>query len=70
MIREMKERHYAGWADQPLPALRGRTAREAVRTARGRERVDALLKSIEHGEAMLPAAERFDVSPLRRSLGL
>lgn len=70
MLREMKERHYADWADQPLPALGGKTARQAVRTARGRERVDALLKDIEHSEARLPLAERFDVSALRRSLGL
>jgi len=70
MIREMKERHYADWADRPLPALGGKTARQAVRSARGRERVDALLKGIEHGEATLPLAERFDVSALRRSLGL
>ena len=70
VLREMKERHYVDWANQPLPALGGRTARQAVRTARGRERVDALLKDIEHREAALPAAERFEVSTLRRSLGL
>ncbi len=70
MLREMKERHYADWADRPLPALGGKTAHEAVRSARGREQVDALLKDIEHREATLPAAERFDVSALRRALGL
>ncbi len=57
-------------ADKPLPALAGKTARQAARSARGRERVDALLKSIEHGEATLPLGERFDVSVLRRSLCL
>lgn len=69
-LREIKEQHYADWADRPLPALGGRTARRAVRTKDGRDQVDALLKGIEHREARLPAAERFDVSALRRALGL
>lgn len=69
-LREMKERHYAAWADQPLPALGGMTARQAVRTKAGRERVDALLKHIEYGEASLPVGERFDTSILRRELRL
>lgn len=69
-LREMKEHHYADWADHPLPALGGMTAHRAVRTKAGRERVDALLKHIEYGEAGLPAGERFDVSMLRRQLGL
>ena len=67
---EIKEQHYADWADRPLPALGGRTARRAVRTKDGRDQVDALLKGIEHREARLPTAERFDVSVLRRALGL
>lgn len=70
LLREMKDRHYATWPDEPLPALAGKTARQAVRTQAGRARVDALLKQIERGEAMLPAGERFDVTPLRRELGL
>ena len=69
-MREIKEQHYADWADRPLPALGDRTARRAVRTKDGRDQVDALLKDIEHREALLPAAERFDVSVLRRALGL
>jgi len=69
-LREMKERHYADWPDQPLPALGGQTVRQAIRTKIGRERVDALLKNIEFREAGLPAGERFDVSVLRRSLSL
>jgi len=70
VVREMKERHYADWADQPVPALDGRTPREAMRTRSGREQVDALLKHVEYGEAGLPAGERYDVSALRRALDL
>lgn len=69
-LREQKERHYAHWIDEPLPALDGQTAREAIGTARGRERVDALLKSLENYEAREPAAVRFDFGPMRRELGL
>ncbi len=69
-LREMKDRHYAEWPDQPLPALDGKTARQAARSKTGRERVDALIKDIEYREAMLPVTERFDVSSLRRRLGL
>lgn len=69
-LREIKAAHYVTWADQPLPALAGKSAREAVRTARGRAQVDVLLKDIENREARLPAAERFDTAPVRRALGL
>ncbi len=69
-LREMKERHYADWPDQSLPALGDQTPRRAIRTKIGRERVDALLKDIEFREAGLRAGERFDVAVLRRTLGL
>ena len=70
LIRAFKEKHYADWADQPLPALEGRTPREAVRTKAGRGSVDVLLKDCENHEARIPEGERFDFSGLRRDLGL
>jgi len=69
-IVEHKKRHYAEWPDVPLPALRGLTPREAVKTREGRGRVDTLLKEIENGESRLPEGQRFDVSILRRELGV
>jgi hypothetical protein len=39
MLLQMKAQHYATWADDPLPALRGKTARQAVKTAAGRKAV-------------------------------
>jgi hypothetical protein len=69
-LREFKARHYTGWLDTPLPRLRGKTPREAVRTAAGRHQVDVLLKELEHGEALLPEDERTDINPLRGELGL
>ncbi|MDA2930257.1 SEC-C domain-containing protein [Acidobacteria bacterium AH-259-O06] len=40
--------HYAKWIDMPLPALQGRTPREAGETPMGRELVEDLLKEIEN----------------------
>ncbi len=69
-LAAFKAEHYASWVDQPIPALGGRSPREAARTKRGREQVDLLLKDIEHHEAALPADERFDFAPIRHELHL
>ena len=70
LVREFKERHYAGWLDLPLPALGGMTPREAVRTKEGKDRVDVLLKDMENHECRLPEEERFSFSGMRKELGL
>jgi hypothetical protein len=69
-LREFKARHYADWLDTPLPALGGKTPREAVRTAKGRRKIDVLLKEFEHHEARLPRQQQVDFSSLRDELGL
>lgn len=70
LLRAYKERHYATWPDEPVPALQGRTPREAVQTSEGRRRVDAMLRDFELAEAKVAEAERFDVEILRRELGV
>lgn len=70
MIRAFKERHYADWADQPLPALGGDTPRQAVRTAEGRSAVDVLLKDMENREQRSSPGVAFDFGPIRRALRL
>lgn len=70
IFREFKTRSYADWADHPLPALRGLTARAAIRTKQGRRMVDTLLKEMENHESRLPEAQRFDFNIIRRDLGL
>jgi hypothetical protein len=65
-----KARHDADWIDQALPALRGKTPRDATRTPSGRARVELLLKEMELSEATLPAPERYDFSGIRSVLGL
>jgi hypothetical protein len=70
LLLDVKAKHYADWADHPLPALDDKTPREAVRTKAGREQVDLLLKDCENHEARLPEGQRFDFSSLRQELGL
>jgi len=53
------EKHYRGWVDEPLPALRGQTPREAAQSKTGRPRVVALLKDMES----LSARERLQGRP-------
>ena len=69
VVAEFKTRHYADWADRPLPGLNGRTPRECVRTAAGRRMVDLLLKDMEHREQRVQG-QPFDFSTIRRDLGL
>lgn len=69
-IREYKEHHYAGWPNERLGALQGRTPREAVGTPEGRREVETMLKQIEYIESRHPEGERFDVSVLRKALGV
>ena len=68
--RELKQRHYADWIDQPLPALGGKTPRETAQSVRGRADVDQLLKEMENMEQRLPEGSRFDFSEIRRTLGI
>jgi hypothetical protein len=62
--------HYEGWADHPLPALAGKTPRDAVRSAGGRAAVDLLLKDFEYQESRLSPEARFEFSEIRKELGL
>ena len=68
-VAQFKRRHYARWIDQPLPALQGRTPRDAARTAAGRTELELLLKQMEHMENHSPSSP-FDFSTLRRKLRL
>jgi len=51
VLGDVKDHHYRKWLDEPLPALRGRTPREAVRLKTWRPRVADLLKDLEVAEA-------------------
>lgn len=72
IIAEYQERHYAQWPDTKLPALRGKTPREAVKTPAGRRQVEALLRDFENGEARNRKAggPSYDFSRIRTALDL
>ena len=70
LLLDLKERFYADWVDQPLPALGGSTPRAAARSAQGRAAVDVLLKDMENHERRAQGDAAFDFSVIRRQLGL
>ena len=56
-IEQVLHRHYANWADEAIPALGGRTPRQAITTPSGLERVKGLLREYEEGERQQSAAQ-------------
>jgi len=70
MIRELKQQHYRDWLDQSIPALGGKTPREAARSARDRQTLELLLKEIENHESRAQDGTGISVVALRSTLGL
>jgi len=58
VIEKAIRHQYADWADQPLPALNGRTPREAIQTLEGLEQVKFLLPTYEQGETQQAKAQK------------
>ena len=54
---QMIVRSYANWGDEPIPALDGKTPRQAMQSAAGLERVKGLLRSYEANEARMAAQQ-------------
>lgn len=72
IVEQLLAEHYARWPDKPLPALDGKTPREAVATSGGRAQVEDLLKMIENGEERnrRDGLAWYDVSTLKSELGV
>ena len=70
VIRDQKTSHYESWLGSSIPALGGKTPKQAARSTLGRKALIALLKEIENLEARQPAGIRYDVNILRRALGI
>ncbi len=71
VLEEQMKEHWEAWLDIALPALKGRTPREAARTPEGRERLEALLLEFEYrNESLIQPELRPDVAELRKELGL
>ncbi|MDQ6960113.1 MAG: SEC-C metal-binding domain-containing protein [Mariprofundaceae bacterium] len=68
LLHDYKRKHYAGWPDEPLPALDGKTPRESVKTPEGRKAVVELLKDFENMET--GDEHPFDFEFLWKELGL
>jgi hypothetical protein len=56
-IEQMLLRSYANWADEPIPALGGKTPRQAIESPGGLERVKGLLRSYESDEAEMARSQ-------------
>jgi len=69
LVARMSAEHWRTWPDIPLPALGGRTPREAAATPDGRERLEVLLLEFASREGM-PGAMTPDIAALRRELGM
>ncbi len=64
---------YANWADEPIPALDGRTPRQAVQDPEGRRQVTDLLESYERSESLMAedqGREPLKLDFLREEVGL
>ncbi len=68
--REMRDRMNREWLDLEVPALGGKTPREAARSPTLRKELLLLLDEFEHREARTPIERRIDVSWMRTELGL
>ncbi len=66
------DEYYDRWIDKPVPALDGKTPREACRTAEGRARLEALFEELEMVEASreLKGEPHYDLQKVRRKLEL
>jgi len=70
-ITAMMQDQWKRWLDESIPALDGKTPRQAARTKEGRERLEALLFSFERREGG-PGENLFapDIARLRSELGI
>ncbi len=70
--RQFMDQHYREWPDVPIPALGGKTPRDAVAGKEGRAHVADLIRDIEHAEARQERARgiSYDISWMWEELGL
>ena len=71
VITQYKELHYAKWPDEQLPALGGKSPRDAMGTQAGRQAVADLIRDMESREKRaVHGGGTYDFSKLRAALGL
>lgn len=71
-LEQMMRKHWEAWPDMELPALQGRTPRQAVRDELGRQQVSALLEDAEKSclESDGALGDMENLERVRRTLGL
>jgi len=71
MLTSVMQKYLSAWPDTAIPALGGKTPREAAASPAGREKVLGLIKDLEYGEAQKKKnGEPFmNLGPLRKELG-
>ena len=70
-LMEVMEGRYMQWADEAVPALHGKTPREAMQTREGSEEVEKMINEWDHMQRRGPSdGYQFDFNRLRRELGL
>jgi hypothetical protein len=73
ILEQFYRQTYANWADEPIPALKGETPRQAIRSKAGRREVVELLRSYELGEreqAEMQGRDPVDLGFLWKELGI
>jgi SEC-C motif/Protein of unknown function (DUF2384) len=68
LLKDMYDNHYREWLDSPIPALRGKSPKKAIRSKEGRRRVEDLLREMEYLHDESDA--EYDISWVRRELKL
>lgn len=72
MMADLEDRHYRGWLDESIPALSGRTPREAAKSKAMRARLIALIKDMQASSerARLAGRPAYDFSWMWKELDL
>jgi hypothetical protein len=68
-LRELIRAHEEAWPDSPIPALGGKTPRQAMKTKKGRAEVELILREMEHF-ASHAGEGGMDPKRVRAALGL
>jgi hypothetical protein len=71
-LEKQLDEYYTDWIDQPLPALKGKTPRDAAKTSEGRKDLNLVLNELEniYQHAKMRGEPYFDLNKVRKQLKL
>jgi hypothetical protein len=71
LMQELSEQHWGNWLSERIPALNDKTPKQAAKTKKGREQLEALLMEYEQHHAKNPYNTLlFDAEKIRQKLSL